>query len=375
MGMVVAAFVLLFALAACSEFKLSLGAKPTDVPEGQQGQGPGPGQGDNEPTDHPPIVDVVVDGKTLKSLSFDELKKMGQPLPKNIARFQDQTAVPLAEVFKQVGISKAEKVQFAGSEGEQIEFSWKDVTEDAEKFYLVSRHGPYWKLTRSEGEVNPRSFVLRVLFTINVFTQKDAAGNSPTVAPNPAFTCANTTVYTDYALALANAENICILNLANQGLTEVPPDIYKLKYLTTLYLGHNQLKEVPPVVGVLGNLTTLNLDSNQLTEIPPALGALRKLKQLKLGRNQLTEIPPELGSLQKLEHLELDNNQLTELPPELGNLKSLAELEAENNKLTQLPAEFANLKNLKSAGLGGNNFSEAEKVKIKQMFPNAQVEF
>ena len=71
------------------------------------------------------------------------------------------------------------------------------------------------------------------------------------------------------------------------------------------------------------NLTTLNLDQNQLTELPPEIGQLTSLTKLHLSFNQLTELPPEIGQLTNLTRLHLAKNQFTELPEEILNLPSL----------------------------------------------------
>jgi len=59
----------------------------------------------------------------------------------------------------------------------------------------------------------------------------------------------------------------------------------------------------------------LNLTAAGLTELPPEIGDLTWLSALLLGENQLTALPPEIGNLRNLHRLGLGRNQLTELPP------------------------------------------------------------
>ena len=62
----------------------------------------------------------------------------------------------------------------------------------------------------------------------------------------------------------------------------------------------------------------LNLTAAGLTELPPEIGDLTWLSALLLGENQLTALPPEIGNLTALTRLELNENQLTALPPGIG---------------------------------------------------------
>jgi Leucine-rich repeat (LRR) protein len=66
----------------------------------------------------------------------------------------------------------------------------------------------------------------------------------------------------------------------------------------------------------------LELDDNLLTVLPPEIGQLTNLRRLELGGNQLTALPPEIGQLTNLWRLELGGNQLSALPREIANLLS-----------------------------------------------------
>ena len=75
--------------------------------------------------------------------------------------------------------------------------------------------------------------------------------------------------YTDLSQALKEQNKVQILDLSNQGLTEIPVEIFQLTSLTRLYLAYNQIEVIRPDIGQLTNLTVLGLSDNQIENIPP----------------------------------------------------------------------------------------------------------
>lgn len=61
----------------------------------------------------------------------------------------------------------------------------------------------------------------------------------------------------------------------------------------------------------------LDLSENQLTSLPPEICELTNLIKLNLSGNQLTSLPPEIGKLSKLTELYLDGNPLVSPPLEI----------------------------------------------------------
>ena len=179
---------------------------------------------------------------------------------------------------------------------------------------------------------------------------------------------------------IGQLNNLTSLNLYENQLTSLPPEIGQLNNLTTLELRINDLTSLPPEISQLSNLTELYLGDfifggNQLTNLPPEITQLTNLAELYLEGNQLTSLPPQIGQLTNLSSLELQDNQLTSLPPEIGQLTNLTSLELQDNQLTSLPPEITQLTNLKYLYLSGNNFSPAERTRIRQLLPNCKIEF
>ena len=147
------------------------------------------------------------------------------------------------------------------------------------------------------------------------------------------------------------------LDLRNQGLTELPPEIGQLTNLTSLYLWDNELTAIPLKIRQLTNLTYFGLSSNQLTTLPPEVGQLTQLTYLDLRRNQLTALPLEIGQLTNLTGLYLNENQLTALPPEIGQLTNLTYLGLSGNQLTALPPKIDQLTHLTNLDLWDNELT------------------
>jgi Leucine-rich repeat (LRR) protein len=158
---------------------------------------------------------------------------------------------------------------------------------------------------------------------------------------------------------------ILALDLSNNQLSTLPPELLQLKHLATLLLSNNQITDIDPdVIGQMTTLEVLDLSGNELRVLPASIGRLTRLRRLLLSDNALRQIPNELASCQALEELHLRNNfldssafssqfawqslsrlekldvsgnQLEALPP-LNRCKNLRKLKIHDNPLYTLPS-------------------------------------
>ncbi|MCP4441036.1 MAG: leucine-rich repeat domain-containing protein [Aureispira sp.] len=173
---------------------------------------------------------------------------------------------------------------------------------------------------------------------------------------------------------------ILSLNLRSNQIETFPlkEDLFlnKLEYLN---LGNNGLKKLTPEIGELTGLTQLILRDNYLEELPTELQKLRSLKLLSLCNNNLTpNTLTVIASIKQLQFLALNNNVLTKLkadhlPPYTGYLylrntgledqdlealrhlkDKLYILDLSHNKLTQIPDWLKDAKNLLQLFFDGN---------------------
>lgn len=183
--------------------------------------------------------------------------------------------------------------------------------------------------------------------------------------------------------SIKNLNNLQILILSSNAICELPPEIGELNLKWFLYLDANCLKSLPEEVWNLTNLIGLNLGYNKLQVLPSGIGKLVALQDLWINNNELTTLPKEIGDLKIIQSIDASNNKLTLIPPEVGNLTNIRGINLSNNKLTTLPDEISKLDNRQAdkrysfsrLQLEGNQFSEQEKQRIKQLLPTIEITF
>lgn len=153
------------------------------------------------------------------------------------------------------------------------------------------------------------------------------------------------------------------LNLSNfyrpgeEKLTEIPSEVFELKWLEVLKFTNNKLTTIPKAIAELQNLWYLDLNFNQLTIIPEAIAELKNLRHLDLCGNKLTTIPASIACLQNLTYLDLSSNQLVTIPKAIPSLKHLETLKLKSNKLITITEEIEFLKNIVFLEINGNKLT------------------
>ncbi|KAI9259444.1 hypothetical protein BDA99DRAFT_538408 [Phascolomyces articulosus] len=141
--------------------------------------------------------------------------------------------------------------------------------------------------------------------------------------------------------------NGCMVSIYQQSDEEEqkrPLETLNLPYPNLSYKNINILKITQPAVNRLSYLATLNLQNNQLGTLPPELWQLTGLQELNISRNQITNIPPDIAHLVNLCDFYAYSNQIQELPSQMGRLTDLRVLDLTANKLNYLPAELLRMK-------------------------------
>ncbi|CAN9512331.1 unnamed protein product [Ophioblennius macclurei] len=159
------------------------------------------------------------------------------------------------------------------------------------------------------------------------------------------------------------------LYLQHNNLTSIPSGLPPT--LQDLRINHNKIEKVTPAdLGGMNNLTILYLHDNALTDIGSSLKPLKALTLLDISGNKLTKVPeglPEhlhqlylesnsidslpdgfLGSFTQLQYVRMAHNQLTDkgIPPHTFNVTGLVELDLSFNKLERIPTVSSTLQHL-----------------------------
>lgn len=145
------------------------------------------------------------------------------------------------------------------------------------------------------------------------------------------------------------------LFMKRNSLTSLPENLaQKLPNLIELYLHSNNIAIIPQAIGNLVKLQSLDLSDNALQIICPEIGQLRSLRHLRLANNQLKFLPQELGDLRELETLDVSMNLLRTLPERLHQCLSLQCLTADRNMLQCLPRQLCLLPDLNELSMAAN---------------------
>lgn len=172
---------------------------------------------------------------------------------------------------------------------------------------------------------------------------------------------------------LKNPDAVVKLDLQNNGMKKLPPEIGRFRNLQYLNVSRNQLSELPREIGNLTRLQVLNASGNQIDVLPPELSRLQSLKQLNLATNLLKKLPPEIGKLTRLEFLDASENRLSQVPAALGLATNLRTVYLRTNSLANLPLEIGKLKRLRDLDIDDNFFTDDELNNVYSILPDTNV--
>uniref|UniRef100_G3U1M6 FLII actin remodeling protein n=1 Tax=Loxodonta africana TaxID=9785 RepID=G3U1M6_LOXAF len=154
-----------------------------------------------------------------------------------------------------------------------------------------------------------------------------------------------------------NLTDLLYLDLSENRLESLPPQMRRLVQLQTLVLNgnpllHAQLRQLPAMLA----LQTLHLRNTQRTpsNLPTSLEGLSNLADVDLSCNDLARVPECLYTLPSLRRLNLSSNQITELSLCIDQWTHIETLNLSRNQLTSLPSAICKLTKLKKLYLNSN---------------------
>ncbi len=130
----------------------------------------------------------------------------------------------------------------------------------------------------------------------------------------------------DEALRNVSQHDWGVVDLRNCGLTEIPVELFNYPEIVSIDLGNDDFIEAS--------------QKNRITEVPPEIAKIKRLSRLNLENNAVEKISEETSKLERLKYLNLNNNNLSELSEKIANMSGLKELKISNNPFDMLPPEI-----------------------------------
>ncbi|CAG9789929.1 unnamed protein product [Diatraea saccharalis] len=123
------------------------------------------------------------------------------------------------------------------------------------------------------------------------------------------------------------------IDVANNELRSLPPDLFTLMSLRYLNAAQNKLEKLPRE----GDPFEEEPPKGRGKRVRPKVYSAPVLQELYLQDNRLEEIPSSLFSLPSLQTLDISNNKLRALPAAMWRAPALRDLSAALNHLRNLP--------------------------------------
>ena len=258
----------------------------------------------------------------------------------------------------------------------------KDIGDNSgeQLVHAVKERGGYWIPARVGDNLYKSRFIISMFHTM---------GTNPTWAPDSVLPLARRITielrhgfspptklpsrFYSLTKAVKAGRRVRQLSLVDQQLNSFPKDIFKFDNLTLLDLERNFLTELPAQISTLQKLEELYLPWNRFKQLPESIGKLNHLTHLSIAANEFTKFPDRICDLVRLKALDLADNKIDKIPPCIANLKDLEIISLANNNLTRLPDEFFQLKKLKVIYLNDNNFNQATINRVNTTFKKARI--
>lgn len=148
---------------------------------------------------------------------------------------------------------------------------------------------------------------------------------------------------------------LTLLNLAHNGLTNLPEWLSNFSNLRILFLLGNKFTLIPAVIQKIPCLRMLSFKENQLCGVLEASALPPDLTWLILTSNRITGLSNNFGKrCHRVRKLMLSNNIIKSLPPLHEHMHQLELLRLANNALAEFPYDLMKLPKLSWLAMSGN---------------------
>ena len=158
--------------------------------------------------------------------------------------------------------------------------------------------------------------------------------------------------------SIPNLINLNTLSLCGNNICKMDP-IINLNNLKILDMSSNKLTEIHDGIKTLKSLTTLNVSDNKIVNLCDSLFELFNLTSLDVSNNLLVTLPNKLLKLTNLKILNIHENNIKGEFYDIGDLYNLEKLHMHKNKLLTIDYSILKLKKIKTISFSGD-------VKVKR---------
>ncbi|ELU16143.1 hypothetical protein CAPTEDRAFT_182426 [Capitella teleta] len=268
----------------------------------------------------PNLKSIVLDGNPLKSIRRDIIMRGTNELKKYLRSRMAESAptAPQSAVQSSKGTSGIVGGASSGvdphlvSSSKALDYSEKKVTAIPDELWAVAQSGGVTIVNFSKNQLTQypkqieslKDSLCELNLSFNKLTTIDAS-----------IGCLSRLVMLDLGgnqllslpAELSNASSLRELVISFNRFTSIPSVVYSLPCLEIILAGSNQIAEIDAQgLKSLAQLATLDLQNNDIRQVPPELGLVTQLRSLQLEGNAIRQPRPAIlskGTLAILEYL------------------------------------------------------------------------
>lgn len=152
-------------------------------------------------------------------------------------------------------------------------------------------------------------------------------------------------------------ENITQLDICDQNINEIPPQIENLSKLVVVSADCNNIKELPLELFKLKSLAMLSLSDNNISAIPHEIEKVN-IFYLNISNNPIKTLPEIIYKKKRISALLLHNTNIQIIPEDICQLKNLATLTFDDKHLPTVVKYLSYFPNINSINLTHSNYYE-----------------
>jgi len=156
-------------------------------------------------------------------------------------------------------------------------------------------------------------------------------------------------------------ENMIQLEICNENIIEIPPQIEHLSKLLVLMTCDNNIKEIPKELFNLKSLSMVSFSNNRISKIPNEIEHVN-IFYLDISNNPIEELPLVIYKKKRINTLFLHNTNIDAIPEDICQLKNLTTLTFDDKHLSSIAKYLTSFPDIDSIDLTHSNYEITSKL-------------